>query len=268
MAADNIVLATNSMRSSVSSLKRKLSNLRVQLEVFDAEIEKIDTKFEKILTEVEIYKAKVEREMGREVRRLEVEIKSLHNNGITKKTPENTSPEEIKIAQTICIFDSILRNMCQGADDFRTISEAFLFPAVYERVVKGTDDAYFIEEMPQTATLVLQRGREYINWVRAECKTHLTEPTAWETYIGTITDWWRNDALPLIYGSRDEQWDVDAPLSLPEMTSWQNNPADRPLNFSPIFDSYEIYRKHKDTVYESTGTKQFDVRAFSFATGA
>ena len=268
MPADNIVLATNSMRSSVSSLKRKLSNLRIQLEVFDTEIEKIETKFEKILSEAEIYKAKVEREMGREVRRLELEIKNLQSNSKIYKNPAEVAPEEIKIAQTICIFDSILRNMCQGADDFRTISEAFLFPAVYERVVKGTDDAYFLEEMPHTASLILQRGREYLNWVRSECDTHLTEPSAWEGYVGIITDWWRNDALPLIYGSRDEQWDIDAPLSLPEMMSWQNNPGDRPLNFSPIFDAYEIYRNHKDTVYESTGTKQFDVRAFSFTANA
>jgi hypothetical protein len=42
MTADNLVYATNSMRSSVSSLKKKLSNIRVQVELFDSEIEKIE----------------------------------------------------------------------------------------------------------------------------------------------------------------------------------------------------------------------------------
>jgi len=264
MPADNIVLATNSMRSSVSSLKKKLSNLRIQLEVFDSEIEKIETKFEKILTEAEIYKAKVEREMSREVRRLELEVKNLQKNAPAPDPTKNASEEEIKIAKTVCIFDSMLRNMCQGADDFRLISEAFLFPAIYERVIQGTDEAYYLEEFPATASLILQRGREYIDWVRSECETHLTEPSAWEKYVSTITDWWRNDALPIIYGSRDEQWDIDVPLTLTEMMSWKNSPADRPLNFSAVFDAYEIYRKHKDSIYESTGTKQFDLRAFTF----
>ena len=68
----------------------------------------------------------------------------------------------------------------------------------------------------------------------------------------------------MIYGSRDEQWDIDIPLTLAEMLLWRESPGDRPLNFSRIFDAYEIYRKHKDEAYEGTGIREFELQHFSY----
>jgi hypothetical protein len=47
------------------------------------------------------------------------------------------------------------------------------------------------------------------------------------------------------------------------MLTWQDNPGDRPIHFGPIFDAYEIYKKHKDEVYESSGVKDFDIKMFT-----
>ena len=263
MTADNIVLATNSMRSSVSALKKKLSNLKVQVELFDAELDKIDTKFDNILTQAEIYKSKLEREIGREVRRLERELTLSTKSGNLITTPEVTD-NEVKIASSVAILESILRLISDGADDFRLISEAFLFPAVIERIMSGSEEAYFIEEVPASAEVVIQRGRQYVRWIREEYDTHLTDPDAWDSAVGPIVDWWRNDALPMIYGSRDEQWDIDVPLTLTEMLTWRDVPAERPLTYSAIFDAYEVYRKNKDIVYERTGLRQFELKHFTF----
>ena len=262
MTADNLVYATTSMRSSVSALKKKLSNLKIQFEVFDAELEKIEAKFDNVITQADIYKSKVEREMGREVRRLERDLALLRKTGVVP-VPE-INDNERKIASSVAIVECILRLISQGADDFRLISEAFLFPAVIERIMSGDEEAYFLEEIPTAATTVIQRGREYVQWVRLEYDTHLTDPDAWESAIDLVTDWWRNDALPLIYGSRDEQWDIDVPLSYTEMIQWRDSPGDRPINYSSIFDAYEIYRKNKDAVYESTGLRQFELKNFTF----
>lgn len=264
MTADNIVLATNSMRSSVSALKKKLSNLKVQVELFDAELDKIDTKFDNILTQAEIYKAKLEREMGREVRRLERELALLTREGIKGEPKTQASDQEVKIASSVAIVESILRLISEGADDFRLISEAFLFPAVIERIMNATEEAYFLEEVPASAATVVDRGREYVRWVRSEFDTHLTDEDTWLAAIEPITDWWRNDALPLLYGSRDEQWDIDVPLTLTEMLTWRDVPAERPITYSAIFDAYEIYRKNKDFVYEKTGLRQFELKQFAF----
>jgi hypothetical protein len=261
MTADNIVNATNSMRTSVATLRKKLSDLKISVERFDADLVKLEGKFDNVLTQVEIYKAKLEREMGREVRRLEHEL-ALLRKGLPETSTENTSPNELKIASTIAIFDSILRLFSDTATDVRLISEAFLFPAVYERVVAGDQDAYFLTEVPASASLVISRGREYLEWIRTQYDTHLTDPETWADAVDYIREWWANDALPLLYGARDEQWDIDMPLSLPEMLLWRDSPADRPLNFSLIFEGYELYRKPKDAVYDSTGLREFELKHF------
>jgi hypothetical protein len=251
------------MRSNVSSLKRKLSNLRIQFEVFDAEIEKLEDKFDKVLTESEIYKNKLEREVSRDVRRLEKELatlRKLHTN-VTK--PEESTPSELRISSTVAIIESILRLVGEGADDFRLMSEAFLFPAVIERVVKGTEEAYLLDEVPASAHIVVKRGREYVEWIRSEYDTHLIDPEAWESAIVEVTNWWRNDALPLLYGSRDEEWDIDMPLTLAEMLQWRDSPAERPILFSSVFDAYELYRLNKDVVFETTGLRQFELKQFT-----
>lgn len=261
---DNIVFATDSMRSSVSSLKKKLSNLKISIEQFDAELEKIDTKFDKLLTQTDIYKAKLEREIGREVRRLSQELEKLRKLDPSIVVTHEINPQELQIASTIAIFEGILRYICDGAEDFRLMSYAFLFPAVFEKVVKGADPAYFLEEVPVSAELVIERGKQYVEWIRTECDTHLIYPEVWDRFVTEVTAWWRNDALPLLYGSRDEQWDLDVPLSLAEMTMWRDDLAERPIHFSPIFDAYEIYKKHKDVVFEKNGLREFDLKMFSY----
>jgi len=164
---DNLLTATSTTRTSLSNLKKKLSKLRIQVEELGADIEKIDTKFENVLSQAEIYKAKLEREMSREVRRLEKEL-ALLRSGL-KDSPLTNKPTETdcRVATTIGIFDALLRHMCEGADDFRLASEAFLFPSVYERIMDGTQEAYFMEEVPTAAALVISRGKEHVAWIRS-----------------------------------------------------------------------------------------------------
>jgi ribosomal protein S6 len=261
---DNLLTATNTTRTSLTNLKKKLSKLRIQVEEFSADLEKIDTKFENVLSQAEIYKAKLEREMGREVRRLEKELTLLRNGPLGTMSVEKATEVDKKVASTVGIFDTVLRHMCDSAEDFRLASEAFLFPVVFERVMEGSEEAYFLEEIPPCAPLIIQRGKEHIEWVRGEYSTHITDPDTWPEVIDYIVEWWRNDALPMMYGARDEQWDIDLPLSLQEILLWRESPGDRPLNFPKIFDAYEIYRKHKDEIYGTTGLREFELKLFTF----
>lgn len=261
---DNLLTATNASRTSLTNIKKKVSKLRIAVEDVSADLEKMETKFENILSQAEIYKAKLEREMGREVRRLERELALLRKATTGVMTPSEATKSDLKVATTIGIFDAILRHMCEGADDFRLASEAFLFPAVYERIMDGSEEAYFLEDIPAAAALVIKRGKEHIAWIREEYDTHITDPETWPDAVDYITEWWRNDALPVIYGARDEQWDIDVPLSLPEILQWKESPGDRPLNFPKIFDAYEIYRKHKDDIYGTSGIRDFELKLFTF----
>jgi len=261
---DNLLTATNTTRTSLTNIKKKLSKLRIQVEEFGADLEKLDTKFENVLSQAEIYKSKLERELGREVRRLERELSLLRAATGGVMTPAQVTESDLKVASTVGIFDAILRHMCANAEDFRSASEAFLFPVVLERVMDGSEEAYYLEEIPTAAQLVIQRGQEYIHWLRKEYDTHITDPDTWVEAIDCIVEWWRNDALPMIYGARDEQWDIDIPLSLQEILLWRESPGDRPLNFPKIFDAYEVYRKHKDQIYGTTGLREFELKLFSF----
>jgi len=258
---DNLVYATNSMRTSVAGLKKKLSNLRIQVESFDAELDKISLKFDNVITQSEIFKSKLERETGREVRRLERELALLRKQLPKEGISEELSTDDMQIASSIAILDSLLRHISRDADDFRLASEAFLFPAVIERVMNSSD--YHILTVPPSMDLIIARGRDYLEWSRKEYYTHLTNPQTWEDAIPYITEWWRNDALPLLYGARDEQWDIDVPLSLQEMMVWRDNPAERPLQYPSIFDAFEIYEKNKDAILESSGLKEFEVKRFN-----
>ena len=164
---DNLLTATNTTRTSLSNLRKKLSKIRIQVDDLSADLEKIDTKFENVLSQAEVYKAKLERELGRAVRRLERELALLSKDGSVAKIAD-TPETDLKVASTIGIFDTILRHMCVNADDFRLASEAFLFPTVYERVMAGTEEAYYLSEVPTSISVVVKRGQEYIQWIREE----------------------------------------------------------------------------------------------------
>jgi hypothetical protein len=259
---DNLLTATNSMRTVVGTLRKKLIGIRSSIDSLESSLDQLDGKFDKILTEAEIYKTKLERDLSREIRRLEKELEDAKK--ATPVVPTLETPEsELRIASTVSIFETLLYHICNQADDFKLVSYSFLFPAVIERVLDGSEEAYFIDVVPDTMNLVIDRGIQYVQWVREVSDTYLTDKETWEALAPEITNWWRNDALPLLYGGRDEQWDIDEPLSRLEMLSWRDNPAERPFQFSPIYDTYEIYLKHKDAVYEKSNLREFDFKRFS-----
>lgn len=265
---DNLVGATDTIKTTVSALRKKVSNLRFSVESFDSELAKLEIKFDKLLTQTEIYKSKLQREMGREVRRLQVEMDSLRREKEKDGSgfaPVIENPTENSIASTIAIFECLLRHICQDSDDVKLMCYSILFPTIFERVVGAEDEAYFIHTLPQSSPTVIKRGREYVEFIRSLCETHVTDPEAWDVLIEPLSDWWKNDALPLVYGSRDEEWDSDLPLSLTEMLIWKDEPAERPLHFSRVFDGFEIHKKLKDKVYDETGVRAFDLKMFTYS---
>jgi len=219
---------------------------------------------------VEAYKAHTDRSANSEVRRLRKQIAELEEQlrGATSGSKKDvTNHIQVRKAKTIAIFDAILFNISNWsvsgdtAPDFELASQAILFPAVYERVMRGDEEAYFLEEVPVSALEVVKRGREYVRQFRENCPLSLVDPLTWEAYSGEVQKWWVNDALPLLYGSRDPDWDGDSPFTLPEMIAWRDYPANRALSFPLIFDGMEHVEKYRDAVREETGLPEFSSAA-------
>ena len=262
---DNLLYSTESLRSSVTALKKKLSNLRISFEALDSEISKIESKFDKLLVQSEIYKSKVEREANRRIRKLELEIEAITKEyeSNPKKPLISVNESELSIASTVAVFESILRHMCVSSEDFKLMSYSILFPSVYERLIQE-DETLYLKEVPVSASIVVKRGKQFISSLRSEFETHVTDPQVWGECIGHVSQWWINDALPLLYGQRHEDWETEVPLDLREILMWKEEPSERPINFPSVFDTFEIYKLHKDQVFESSGVRAFDLQLFSF----
>ena len=70
--------------------------------------------------------------------------------------------------------------------------------------------------------------------------------------------WWLDDALPLIYDVRGDDWDDIEPFSQQEMIAWRDFPANRALSFPLIFDGMETVTKLSGEIRETSGIPELD----------
>ena len=197
------------------------------------------------------------------------EIKLTREIELIKKTAESTrvlsrevDETDLGKAQTFAIFDSLIFAISnwstdgQSSPDVELALQSVLFPTIYERVMKGNAD-YIVNTVPVPALEIVKRGRETIKWLRQITDKSLTDPSNWEEHAGLIQQWFIRDALPLIYGARDPDWDDDSPLSLTEVVEWRDMPASRALHFPLIFDGMDLVEKYRDEIREHTDLPTF-----------
>ena len=220
---------------------------------------------ERMLTEAIAKIDDGERKKNNEIARLEKQLKAAETKA-TRHAPQPLAEVTVSAdprASTLAIFDSIVfamsnwSNEGDTAPDFELACQSVLFPTIYERVMKGEDD-YYIEEVPVSALEVVKRGREYIKMLRDTAQASLVDPEVWENYAPMVQEWWVNDALPLLYGARSDEWDADTPFSLLEVQAWKSQPASRALRFPLLFDGMELVEKNRDQIRETTGLPEFN----------
>jgi hypothetical protein len=231
---------------------------------------KLDEMQDRVAVALDTFKYRIERTANAELKRSQKRVKELEAKLAEVgdvQARRAVDHEIVSRAKTIAIFDAILFNICNWstagdtAPDFELASQAILFPAVYERVMKGDEEAYILDEVPPSAIEVVRRGREWVRYFRSAMELSLVDPSVWERSIDEVAKWWTSDALPLIYGSRDPDWDHDEPYSLSEMIAWRDYPANRALSFPLIFDGMEAVNKHSDRIREESGLPLFNQRA-------
>lgn len=258
--------------AAISKQEECLTNLKARNREREGQLEKnlsgLKAKIADVLRGAEEYREAVEREAEKEKRELRKEIERLEKAGAGLAGLARENTEGIEKAKTIAIFDSILfaiENWCvdgQIAPDITMVSQSVLFPTVYERVMKGNED-YFIEKVPLVAYEIVKRGREFVRYIREVSTASLTDPVAWETHGKLVQQWWVSDALPLIYGARDPEWEEDTFFSHVEIMEWREQPASRALDFPLIFDGMELVDHYRDQIRDSTGLPDFTKQTLS-----
>lgn len=197
---------------------------------------------------------------------IEAEYNKLVNSD--KAIVTQAQLNQIAKARTLAIYDSIIfaisnwSNDGQSAPDVELACQAILFPCIYQKVMEGVEDYYF-DEVPTSALLVVQRGREYIRHLREENDRFITDPDQWEHASTLIQEWWVNDGLPILYGARDDDWEKVSPKSLADMIIWRDQPASRALEFPLIWDGMELVKQFSDEIRESSGLSTFNKQQLS-----
>lgn len=251
--------ARNSFERALTSLegahRDRMLKLNRRVNLFENKIEELPEIIEKAIN--------AEKKEGlRKVKELEARIKELEKNGPTNSGMSAIDKPGVEKAKTLAIFDSILfaisnwSNDGQAAPDIELVCQSILFPAVYERVMGGHSD-YIIEKVPAAAMEVVKRGRELTQHIRSIEKSSLVTPDVWVRHHALVKEWIVGDALPLLYGARDPNWDEDEALSLNEILEWRDQPASRALHFPLIFDGMELVERFRDEIRETTGLPDF-----------
>ena len=270
---DTLLEATTGVRTSLATLKRKTTAIRTHLTDVETAIIGIENKIDRLISESESFKERLVKEANNEFNKLESTINDLKDQLSRERVKNLTNPAnnakelDLRRASTVCIFESILRQICRKSDDFELMCHAFIFKAVYSKISDKNPEPYLLEKIPPSATRVVDRGREFLDSIREVCETHLTYSDAWVNLIGETTEWWKNEALPLLYGERHSHWDEIEPLSLEEMETWKKNVSNRPFQLPGVYDAFENYRALKDSVQETSGVMEFEIKAFSYGNG-
>lgn len=205
-----------------------------------------------------------ERRYGKIIKRLEAEIKESKAPALQLERRKSEKEEiDVAKAKTLAIFDSIIFAISnwsvdgQTAPDIELLLQSQLFPSVYERVMMGYVPYYF-DKVPIGALEVVRRGREYVKSFREKADTFITESDLWYDCGEEFYTWLLNDALPLLYGEKDDDWDKDKPVGLDQMIIWRDQPASRALKFPAIWDGMELIKSHSEEIREQSGLPEFN----------
>lgn len=255
----------NQLRAEVPKVKRKLGHAHQHLSLLDAEVDNLGVKIDSVLDAVMSFELTMEGKYQKTITKLQEKIQKLEERlGKGTSSEAQTNQVTVSKAVTIATFDAILAAITSWsttgdqASDVEAASQTVIFPCVYERVMGGDDPAYLLDDVPPSAELVVQRGREFVSWIRGECETHITTPDAWQKYAPQVQEWWIRDGLPLLYGEADPAWEEDVLYTLEQIEVWRNNPADRIIAFPKVHDAMDILQKYRAEAYKISRLQEFN----------
>ena len=216
----------------------------------------------------EAYLSAVEEQTKIRTKELEIEVRDLKKQLAERPASslsQNVDEREIQKASTICILDTILfaiENWTtdgQTAPDVTLASQSVLFSVVYDKVMSGDSD-YYLDKFPVISMEVIRRGREFVKYIREDSPVALTTEDVWNKYAPQLQEWWINDALPLIFGARDDGWIDEEVYTYEEMIKWRDMPQSRLLDFPKVSDGMDLVARHMENIREQIGLRDFNLQ--------
>lgn len=200
-------------------------------------------------------------------RKMEWKVKQLRKQLKDSGHEERVAPDQVALsrAKTFAILDSILfaiENWATDdspAPDITLAAQATIFPVIFEKVSRGDED-YYLTEVPSTADEVVRRGREFVKSFRDDEHISVLDPTGWEILQPVLHKWWTRDALPLLYGASDPQWQNEDPYTMEKMITWRDMEMSRSIEMPLIFDGFELVKKYGDEIREESGLPELSRR--------
>jgi hypothetical protein len=267
----------NGVKLSLSSVKKKVSAAKAAFVAFETEIERLEVKLDQTYSDVDNYKDKLLAEATKINEKLIEENEDLYEqlNGL-KSRFEGESWEEgsaeyqdlvtrKKVATTVGIFESILGLIASVRDeDFKFMSYSFLYPAVYSKLLSDREENLILESVPESAELVVTRGRDFLEALRGASKVDLTVEEVWEAMVSEVVDWWTGTALPLLYGERNPDWasmgiQCEAKVDIQKS---QSDPFFKLTRFPEVVDALTIYYENesKDEIRRDSGILDLEAK--------
>jgi len=250
------------LQSAHRNLRNTVETVQRSIEAVIENLTKFDEEYEKAVVRDEIRWDAYVKKMEREIEEANAKVKILEAE-LGKREIAPADVVAVNKACTISIFDSIIFAISnwstdgQTAPDVELACQSILFPLVYQPVMKENTD-YNITKVPVAALEVVRRGRHYVRSLRQSRDILITAPEVWDEEANAIQAWWVNDALPLLYGARDDDWNEAKSLPLDKMIKWRDLPASRVLEFPLVWDGMELVKKHADEIRELTGLPTFN----------
>lgn len=242
---DSLLQNSAAIKTSILSLKKKAITMQSQIHAIDTEISKVGDKIDNLL-----------QESDNTIEWLRHRVSELESYFNDTPPPSSTDPLELKKAVTLQIFEFIVDRICDGSDDYEVMCQAFLFPVIYSHVVMG-EKKYLLDYLPDCVSYVIDSGKELLQSIREACDAQLTQQKPWDSMIDLSVSWWKEQALPLLYGEEEEFWNKDEVFTLSTMEDWKANYSMRPINYPTVYDAINTLNTHREEAYEASGIREF-----------
>lgn len=267
----------NAVKLALSSVKRKASSAKASIVALETDIDRLDIKFDQLYNDLEDHKYKLSAEAEKETAQLRKENEQLRKRleAIELELKEEYWDEESdeyrdflerkRIATTVCIFESILSLIATIKDeDFKYMSYSFLYPAVYSKLLDGANDHLLLETVPESADLVVTRGREFLEALRGASQIDLTVNEVWDAMVSEVAHWWSGVALPLLYENKNPDWLSQEIVCEPKdkIKKASNDPFFKLTNYPEVVDALTTYydNEYKNDIRRDAGVLDLEAK--------